>query len=184
MWKHSILIASLRSLAWIALAVLLTSLWSNADKQRKTKILSDGRIEFSPSKYALWASFLYVSCLVYGAIEQIRHAHGNSFNYLTGALLGIMAAMVFFSLPGTIVVTGEGLEQVFWFRRNKHIRWADIVEINTGEKIRTIKIIGADGTKISHSSFLADRPRLLMELKQHCGENLPSDFPREPIASL
>jgi hypothetical protein len=47
-----------------------------------------------------------------------------------------------------------------------------------------VTIIGADGTKIIHSRQLPDRPRLLMELKIHCAEKLPSDFPREPIAGF
>ena len=48
-------------------------------------------------------------------------------------------------------------------------------------KIRTVTITGADGTKIVHNRQLPNRPCLLVELKQHCGEKLPSDFPREPI---
>jgi hypothetical protein len=88
--------------------------------------------------------------------------------------------MIAFTFPDTIIVKADGLEQIAWLRRRRQIRWADIVEINTGEKGRTVSIIGADGTKIVHSRQLPDRPRLLMELKKHCGENLPSDFPREP----
>ncbi len=43
---------------------------------------------------------------------------------------------------------------------------------------------GADGTKIIDPRKLADRPRLLLELKQYCGEKLPPAFPREPVAGL
>ena len=53
----------------------------------------------------------------------------------------------------------------------------------TGEKSRTVTITGADGIKIVHSRQLPDRPRLLWELKQHCGEQLPADFPRERVSS-
>jgi hypothetical protein len=60
--------------------------------------------------------------------------------------------------------------------------WKNIVEINTGEKSRTVAITSSDGTEIVHSDLLVDRPRMLLELKQHCGENLPPDFPREPLA--
>ena len=88
------------------------------------------------------------------------------------------------SFPGTVVITGSCLQQVYWFRRNKRIRWQEIVEINTGEKSHTVIITGADGTKIVHVRQLADRRRLLLELKNHCGEELPPDFPREPIAGV
>ena len=82
-----------------------------------------------------------------------------------------------FEFPGSVVVTGDGLEQIYWFWRNKHIRWNDIVEIESGQKDRTVTITSANGTKIVHSRFLADRPRFLLELKEHCGEELPPDFP-------
>jgi hypothetical protein len=39
---------------------------------------------------------------------------------------------------------------------------------------------GSEGTKIVHNRVLPDRPRLLSELRLHCGDELPSDFPREP----
>lgn len=84
--------------------------------------------------------------------------------------------------PGTIVITADGLEQVHWLWKNKLIQWSEIEEINTGEKSRAVTITATNGTKIVHSRQLPDRPRLLFELKQHCGENLPPDFPREPIA--
>jgi hypothetical protein len=47
-----------------------------------------------------------------------------------------------------------------------------------------VTVTGKDGTKIIHSPMLADRPRFLLELKRHCGEELPPDFPREPIDGL
>jgi hypothetical protein len=71
--------------------------------------------------------------------------------------------------------------QISWPGRNRRIRWAEIAEINTGEKSRTVTITGGNGTKIIHTRSLPDRPRLLMELKHYCGENLPPDFPRETI---
>jgi hypothetical protein len=103
---------------------------------------------------------------------------------IIAAILGILAMMFIFTFPETIVVTDNGLEQISWLWKKKQIRWADIVEINTGEKSRTVTITGADGTKIVHSRQLPDRSRLLMELRVHCGENLPSDFPREPITGF
>jgi Bacterial PH domain len=77
----------------------------------------------------------------------------------------------------SVWIASDGLQQVSWLWKNKRIRWEDIVEINTGGKSRTVTITGSDGTKIVHSRVLPDRPRLLIELRHHCGENLPSDFP-------
>lgn len=86
-------------------------------------------------------------------------------------------------VPGTIVVADDGLEQRYWFRMDKRIGWKNIEEIKS-VKWSTVTITGTDGTKIVHSPMLADRPRFLLELKRHCGEELPPDFPREPIEDL
>jgi hypothetical protein len=105
-----------------------------------------------------------------------------SFVFLTG--YGLAAVALILDLPASIVVSAEGLEQIYWFRRRKRIRWNDIVEIESGQKDGTVTITSADGTKIVHSRFLADRRRFLLELKQYCGDELPQDFPREPIDGL
>jgi hypothetical protein len=179
-WKHFVWIA--RELpAWIVTAALLISFSSSADKQRKARVLHRGRIEFTPNRRAFWAWPLIVAYLAWATVNQLVYSHGRPLNLVSAACLGILAVMIAFSFPETIIVTADGLEVISWFRKNKQIRWADIVEINTGEKSRTVTITGADGTKIVHSRQLPDRPRLLAELRDHCRENLPSDFPREPI---
>jgi hypothetical protein len=82
-----------------------------------------------------------------------------------------------FILPGTVFLTDDGLEEVFWLWRNKRIRWSEIVEINTERKGSAVMVIGGHQTKIIHSDRLPDRARFLAEIKRHCGENLPADFP-------
>jgi hypothetical protein len=102
---------------------------------------------------------------------------------VTAVAFASVAIALLTSFPGAILIDSEGLQQTFWAWKIKRIRWADIVEINTGEKSGTVTITGADGIKIVHSRQLPDRPRLLWELKQHCAEQLPADFPGEPASS-
>jgi hypothetical protein len=182
-WKPFLLIA--RELpVWIVTAAVLISIAGSADRQRKALVLRGGRIEFSPNRRAFWAWPLLVVCLVCATISQLKGRHGRPLDLIIAASLGILAMMIILTFPETIIVTDNGLEQISWLRKNKQIRWGDIVEINTGEKSRTVTITGADGTKIVHSRQLPDRPRLLMELKNRCGEKLPPDFPREPSAAF
>ena len=122
--------------------------------------------------------------LAYATLSQLKYSHGRPLGLMIAVCLGILLVMALFPFPGTIVVTADGLEQISWSWKNKQIRWADIVEINAGEKSRTVTVTGADGTKIVQSRQLPDRPRLLAELRDHCRDNLPSDFPREPITGF
>jgi hypothetical protein len=171
-------------LVWIAPVIVLGSLWGRADGHRKVTPLDDGQIEFAPNRRAIWAWILLIAYLIYATVSQLKASHGRPLDLIVAAALGTLALMIAFTFPDTIIVRADGLEQIAWLRRRKQIRWADVVEINTGERSRTVTITGADGTKIVHSRQLPDRPRLLMELKVHCGEKLPSDFPREPISGF
>jgi hypothetical protein len=160
------------ALAWMA--------FSRASNRRSATILSDGRIEFSPNRLTYWALPLTVALQTWTATKYLMQSHGRPFWFVVGGGIGLVALGLLVSFPGAIVITSDSLEQVYWFRRRKRIQWKDIVEINTGEKSRTVTITGADGTQIVHSPQLPDQLRLFLEIKNRCGENLPSDFPREP----
>lgn len=105
------------------------------------------------------------------------HLHGGLLNIMVVVVLGLLLFMIAFSFPDTVTVTGSGLEQGAWLWKHKRIRWAEIVEINAGGGMLTIT--GADGTKIVHTRQFARQARLMTEIKLHCGENLPPDFPGE-----
>ena len=117
-------------------------------------------------------------------VTQLKHSHGRPFQFMIAASFAVIAVMIILPFPGTIIVTADGLKRISWLWKNKRIRWAEIAEINTGQRSRTVTITGTDGTKIVHSRQLPDRPGLVMALKNYCGANLPSDFPREPGAGL
>lgn len=177
-----------QTLHWTARELLISILpaaalllfWSSADKLRKAKVRRDGQIEFSPNRRAFWTWPLLAMYMGWAIFCQLKDSHGRPLDLMVAASLGILAVMILFPFPETIIVTTDGLKQISWLWKNRQIRWVEIVEINTGEKSRTVAIKGADGTKIVHSRQLPDRPGLLLTLKDHCGENLPPDFPREP----
>jgi hypothetical protein len=180
--KH--LIDFIRPVAELIAGALVTWCFlADAPKDRKANVSTIGRVEFAPNRRATAAWLILAAFFVYLIPAQFRHMGEHLFSFVTAVAFASVAIALVTSFPGTILIDSEGLQQIFWAWKNKRIRWADIVEINTGEKSRTVTITGADGIKIVHSRQLPDRPRLLWELKQHCGEQLPADFPREPFSS-
>ena len=171
-------------LLWIVPSLALLVLFGGPGNRKPAREFSDGRIEFAPRRIAFWAWLLIILYLAHATTVFLKHSHGKFFDLVNAGCAGFLMIAILCSFPGTVVITGSCLQQVYWFRRNKRIRWQEIVEINTGEKSHTVIITGADGTKIVHVRQLADRRRLLLELKNHCGEELPPDFPREPIAGV
>jgi len=176
-WTTLLRISSL--LFW---AAIVWALFFQADTRNVGKVVRD-RVEFAPNRVFLWAEIAFAVRMGVLAFGFLKHGGANPWDLITGAALGLGAFAILFSLPGTVLVTEGGMEEVRWLRRNKRVGWDEIVEINTGEKSRTVTITARDGTKIVHSRQMSDRQRFLLELKKHCGENLPPDFPREPVGS-
>ncbi len=172
------------SLFWILLAGLILWLLGILEKvpqRSRAKDLADGAIRFGKGMFDLWTGGVIGVWAVLIAAEYLRRGFGDRWHFWTGVLFGLAAFVMTCDIPGDLVVSHEGIEQVYWFWKNKRIGWKEIVEINTGKKNRFVEITGADGTRIRYSGPLADLPRLFLELKLHCGENLPPEFPSEPM---
>jgi hypothetical protein len=181
-WKLLPWIAHL--LFWSALAWIAWIVFGPGGKRRSARILDDGRVEFAPHWLIICVWLFLIGSAAWPSTSELMHNRGHAWNFIILVSLGLAALGMLFEFPGSVAVTGDGLEQVYWFWRNKRIRWNDIVEIESGPKDRTVTITSANGTRIVHSRFLADRQRFLLELKEHCGDQLPQDFPREPIDGL
>jgi hypothetical protein len=191
-WKIILWIPHL--LFWVAFAWIIFGIVGigRVGNRRPARVLDEGRIIFAPHWLTIWAWLLFIGCMAWSVPILSKQSQNSPlmqrwnipWNFVFLVCLGLSAVGIFYDLPASIVVSEDGLEQLYWFRRRKHIHWKDIVEIESGQKDRMVTITGADGPKIIHTGFLADRPRLLLEIKQHCGENLPPDFPREPIDGL
>lgn len=174
-----------KSLLWIAhesywvvfVLVVVTPFTGN---RRSARVL-DGRIELGPSRIDLYTWPMLGAYLFFAAMNRLKHSLGKPLDFVTAASLGLLAFMFLFSSPGKIVITDDGLQQIYWFRRNKRIQWDEIVEIRTSKKGEVVTIVSADGTKIVHSPQLADGPLLLQEIKRYCSDNLPPDFLDESI---
>ena len=175
-WSYSIRVVRELSIAVLILA-LMTCALGRADKQRKATVLPDGGICFSPNRRSFWASPLLVAYLIYVLADMLRHLHGSVVNIMIAVLFGLLLFMIALSFPSTITATDNGLKQIAWLWHHKRIRWRDIVEVKVGGGM--VKVTGADGTRIVHTHELPDGVRLLMEIRRHCGENLPPDFPDE-----
>jgi hypothetical protein len=142
----------------IAGAIVALCLLADASKHRKANTSVTDRIEFTPNRRATAAWLIMAAYFVYLVPVQFRRMGGNLLSVVTAVCFASIAIALLTSFPGTILIDSRGLQQKFWARRNKRIRWADIVEINTGERSRTVTITGTDGTKIVHSRQFAGSP--------------------------
>lgn len=178
-WRYALRYANLASIA-----VLVWLHVKGFENHEPAEVLSDGRVEFPPNRLRFATWLIAVAIPAWAALDALLHRSNKPMDVWSWVVIVLIALAELLSFPGTVVVTREDIEQVYWFQKIRRIRWSDIVEINIGDKIRTVTITGADGTKIVHSGQLPDRPRLLEEIKRYCGPELPPDFPQETASSI
>ena len=163
------------SLVWILLSMM-------RGNRRSARVVRGGGLKFAPARLTVWAWLFVIGFQAQPfAVDYIK-GRISPWGLIILACLVFLTIAILFRFPETIIVSNEGLDQFHWFSKNKRILWKDIVNINAA-KSGPVRITGADGTKIVHSFALADRPRFLLELKQHCGGDMSMDLPRETVAS-
>ncbi len=172
-----------RVVFWPCMAYVVAGMvgWVRVD--RGAKNLPGNRVKFGPN-WIGFACFGVIITMIPATVKMFWYLRWGLLDLVTSVGMAIGLVGVLLELPGTITVSDQGLEQQYWFGRNKRIRWSDIVEIDSGPKDRRVTIKATDGTRIDHSFLLSGRARLLQELKQHCGSELPEDFPREPLENV
>ena len=161
------------------LAVLagLVVYFRKSTTQGTARVRDDKAVVFAPE----WVSYLELPLVllppVLASLAAEHYGVHSREDLFTSAAITFAAVAYLFAFPGTIVATWEGLEQLYWLRPEKRIRWDEIAEIKSGGNTGTLTIKKADGTAIVHSVRLPDRERLLDEIRLHCGSNLPPGFP-------
>ena len=115
--------------------------------------------------------------------SYLRAGLSQPLQFTTGILMGIGVLGFVSTIPGTIAVKSDALQEVYWFWRNKKILWGEIEEIDTEKRSTTVTVIGSGRRKIVFTNVYPDRPRFLHEIRLHCGNELPPDFPNQAAST-
>jgi hypothetical protein len=164
--------------------LILWMMLSRSGERRPAKELRDGSVEFAPAPFALWIWLLIILPSASTAWITLHRKINSPVQLMNSGIIVLFALSHLLSFPETIRVSREGLEQIYWLWTNKHIRWEEIVEIKLIKGSSNLTIKAGDGTCITYTSKLGGYFRLLREIKQRCGDNLPLEFPGEPTATL
>jgi hypothetical protein len=171
------LILAIVVLCWAPVVFARWALFRSSGSRGKAVERENRRIEFPQAGMSFWIPVAFEVAGTYTAFRHLFYHLGTWWDLIASGILILVGLDDLLGLPATIFVDDHGIQQRYWLRPDKFIRWNEIVEINTGDKIRIVTIKSADGTTIVHSKYTADRPRFLRELKSHCLENLPPQFP-------
>jgi hypothetical protein len=171
----------LSALVFAVLALLAMLLFLGRIGNRGSARFRNHRVEFPPCRASLWSGLVIVAFLIASAVQHLLRDHSSVADWLFQGLLLAGALWILSTLPGTILVSDEGLEQIHWFRRRNRLTWDQITEVKLDS--RTVVMQGDNERRIVHTGQQVDRARLLVELKHHCGDELPPEFPNPPQKS-
>jgi hypothetical protein len=160
----------------VSFILLLWMHMRGTGKAGSAKDLGDGTVEFSPDPLTYLAWPLIVLLPAWAALNELQRGSAESWHLMAPVLILAGAAAELFSFPGTVIVSHDAIEQHFWLRSGKRIRWGEIAEIKEHGKHRPLTITASDGTKINFSDRLPDRPRFMAEIEKYCRGNLPPEF--------
>jgi hypothetical protein len=169
-------------LGMVALFVLSRLSQKEAGRSRKAEELPGGGLEFAPDTVALTSTRLLIG--LFGLLGVVGIV-GNAFNghgLWPGVFCASLALLLAKLLPGTILLTDQGLEQRYWLGAPKQMRWKDVHMVTLQQRQRSVTVIGRSGVKIQHVKQLPDRSRLLIELANRCPEAMPREGEKRRVA--
>jgi hypothetical protein len=108
---------------------------------------------------------LYFALLTWPIWETHRHIP-VWFPLLLIALLALIA----FQMPGTIVFTPTALVQRFWFRKDKSIRYEEVMSVQLIGAGRMTRVLGDNRVSITHTWNHSGAAQFRQEIERRTGK--------------
>lgn len=178
----SVLLNADRALFWVLLALLLWELFKWWRGLRQVKPLPGGGTQFGAARFGIALCAMMAAMIPLLAVGYVRQGAYRMAVIVPVCLL-IAIIVKILDLPAVLVVNSEGIDQHYWLRGDKHIRWSEIAEVIASPKAKAVVIKAANGVRIDHSALRSVRDRLLAELKLHRGSELPSRASGQPVTN-
>jgi len=157
----------------IVLFVLARMILKEADTNLQAEELPGGALRFGPDQLARIAMAVFIGGFgVVGVLGTVSALFGGRGLAMSLFCLAVALLLLRF-LPGTLLLTKEGLEQHVWLGSPKKIAWSEVQSVTVVKREGRVVILGTGGRKIQHAKQLPDRDRLLAELRAHCPDKMP-----------
>src|ERR1700739_3540185 len=123
----NLLFAFLPIFGSIALVTVLARLSINAaDEGRSARETGNDQLEFAPNRRNFVAVVFLVAILTYTGASFAASNLSSSADLVLAALWLSIALLILAVFPGSIRVSDEGLQQVYWLWKSKRIAWKDV----------------------------------------------------------
>ena len=156
---------------WIAGRVAV----ADAASHRTAVQRENGRIEFFPNRQCFWGIYVILAFTSYPILVFVATGFKSSVGLWLISLCSGCILLLLMSFPGSIYITGDGLEQSYWVGSKRRIQWKQVGRISIDDKKKRVTITALNGHKIVHTRQLPDKGRFLAELRTHCPTKMPGE---------
>ncbi len=156
---------------WIAGRVAV----ADAASHRTAVQRENGRIDFFPNRQCFWGIYVIFAFISYPILVFVATGFKSPVGLWLISLCSGCILLLLMSFPGSIYITGDGLEQSYWVGSKRRIQWKQVAWIRIDEKKKRVTVKGSNGHKIVHTRQLPDKVRFLAELRRHCPTKMPAE---------
>jgi hypothetical protein len=138
-----------QSLQLITLAALFALIYAGRLVKGSPRETSDG-LAFPLKPIVLWSRALVVPVYFIMLAWPLWQRHQHIPLWLPILLIALLALVVF-QMPGTIIFTPTGLVQRFWLRKDKTMRYDEVMSVHTIGAGRMTRVLGDNRVSITHT---------------------------------
>lgn len=157
-----------QTLQLVTLAVLFGLIYAGRFIKGSPKETPEG-LSFPLKPLVLWSRALVVPLYFFLLAWPLWQRHQHLPLWLPLLLIALIA-LVAFQMPGTIVFTPTGLVQRFWLRKEKSMRYDEVMSVQMIGAGRMTRVLGDNRVSITHTWNHSGADQFRKELERRTGK--------------
>lgn len=159
-----------KTLQLITLAALFAMIYAGRLSKGSAKETSEG-LAFPLKPLVLWSRSLVLP-IYFALIAWPLWQSGRHIPVWLPLLLLALLALVLFQMPGTIIFTPIGLVQRFWLRKEKSMRYDEVMSAQIIGAGRMTRVLGDNQVSITHTWNHSASEQFRSELERRTGKRV------------
>ena len=160
--------ADANTLQLFSLAVLFALLYTGRLVKGSPRETPEG-LAFPLKPLVLWGRALVIPIYCALFLYPMWKAAAHPPKFLP-VLIVALAALILSQMPGTIVLTPNGLVQRFWLRSSKAIAYSEVMSIQAIGAGRMVRVLGDNRVSITHTWNHSASAEFVAELERRTGK--------------
>lgn len=159
-----------KTLQLLTLAVLFALIYAGRLSKGSPKETAEG-LAFPLKPLVLWSRALVLPVYFALLVLPLWKTHQHIPFWLPLMFLALLT-LVLFQMPGTIVFTPTGLLQRFWLRKDKSMRYDEIMNAQAIGAGRMTRVLGDNRVSITHTWNHSGSAQFRKELELRTGKRV------------